>query len=817
MSRTITLIALSSFALVLSAVTSACISKTNFVCATDEQCSSNGAIGRCEGEGFCSFPDDECEDGFRFGDSSGDLSGLCVGDTGQDGGVTPTICLDIKEMALGNAHTCVRATGDNVYCWGENSNGQLGDDSFVPSSEPGPVVALPGATQLSAGSSHTCALGNEGHVWCWGVNSNGEIGDGGTSSGRYARPLPTAVSMLNNATAISAGSNHSCAVRGDGSASCWGRNSSGQLGTGNKLTAYAPVPVAAAGDATFATPLAEVTAIAAGSAHSCAIAAGKVVCWGQGSNGQLGDGLMAESLAPVDVSGIAGVPQSLTAGLNHTCALVDTGGIFCWGQNSNGQIGDGTSGNTALTAKQVGNSLLAVEVSAGNSHTCARTAEGSNFCWGANGNSQIGQGGVEDLAAPVEVMTGSILLAAGGRHSCGVEADGSLLCWGSNSRGQLGDKSLLFSADPLQVLAPSATADSVSAGNTHVCAILGGAVHCWGSNSQGQIGDGTEIAKGTPVAPLVSMVPLTGSSKISLGTSGTCSVQSDGTAMCWGYQFNAFSSLTPSPYVETIPAPITSIKMYSNQMLTVSGAAGMELWAEGTNSSGELGILGETNQVNDPRLCDAVTGTTQVHSGSNFTCALGPTTVSCVGNNNSGALGDNVAVNTEGGPANVVTLPADPVEINGGSTFTCARLVDNSISCWGSNGNGELGDGTTVSTSTSGAPVTVALPTNDAKRLVAHGAVACAIRADDTLWCWGHNGLDLFHTGTSETAITTPTQVLADAIKDAAVGTGFICVILAADDSLQCWGTNQDAQLGQGRSVVSAVPSATSIVCEAPM
>ncbi len=796
---------------------SACISKTSFECTLDEQCAAGGAVGRCEGEGFCSFPDGECADGFRFGESSGDLAGQCVGDNGMDGGTTPTLCLDIKEIALGGTHSCVRVTGNNVFCWGQGISGQLGDDSFESKSEPVAVVALPDVIQISAGTNHTCALGEEGIVFCWGQNSSGQLGDGGTSSSRVNRPLPTPVSQLTNASAVSAGSTHNCAVRLDGTAACWGANSSGQLGTGDKVTAYTPVPVAAPGDETIETPLGSVTAIAAGSTHSCAVTAGKVVCWGQGTSGQLGDGLMVESLVPVDVMGITGTPTSLVAGLSHTCALIDDGSVFCWGLNSSGQIGDGTSGNITPTAKRAGASLVATEITAGSNHTCARTAEGSSLCWGANATAQVGQGSLEDLAAPVEVMTGTTALGAGGNHTCGVDATGSLLCWGSNSRGQLGDKSLLSSEDPLQVVAPSATADYIAAGSNHACSITGGAVYCWGANTQGQIGEGTLVTAGTPTAPLVSMAPLTGATKVFLGADASCSIQEDTSAMCWGDHSLVFDSLTPIALNAAIPTPITSISMASNAFMAVSNTVDEELWAGGWNFYGELGFLGDTNSSGTPRIADAVTGVTQVHAGSTHTCALSGNTVSCFGRASSGVLGDSGTINTEGGAATLVTLPANPVELNGGASFTCARLADNSISCWGLNSSGQLGNGTNTSTSTTGAPVTVALPANDAKAIIAQGAHACAIRADDTLWCWGQNTQNIFNTNPQVASVTEPVQVLATPIKQAAIGTSFLCVITMADNALQCWGTNQDGQLGQGRNVVALTPSATSIVCEAQM
>lgn len=790
---------------------SGCISKTSFECTIDEQCSSSGIVGRCETEGLCSFPDEECSDGFRFGESSGERAGQCVGN--RDGGVDDPLCLDIAELELGGTHSCLRTVRGEVHCWGSNATGQLGNDTLESESKPVLVPALPDVTQISAGGSHTCGLGEDGYAWCWGSNGTGQLGDNDSGQNRL---LPAPVTRLDDAIAISAGSAHTCALRRNGTAACWGNNSAGQLGTGDKLQANSPSTVVAAGDETFETILENVSAIASGGNHSCAIVGGAVQCWGNGSSGQLGDDQMAESLVPVPVVGISGSAASLALGNNHSCVLTAEGAVYCWGRNSEGQVGDGTLDPTAATARKIVSTVVLTSLSAGDNHTCAHSAEGASLCWGANDTAQVGQGTLVDLVAPVEVMTDSRLVAAGGGHSCGVDSSGSMLCWGSDRRGQLGRAALLSSTQPIQVATPTGTADAIAAAGSHACAIKDGAVHCWGANDQGQLGDGTTVATAAPIPPLADSSPLVAASRLSVSSSGSCAVLDDGTAQCWGSQSLGFNSLVPQPISATVPTPIVAVSLSPSRVHYLTSVQGEELWCSGFNSNGECGKLNYVTSTSAISLSDLVANVTQVHSGGSHTCVLADATISCFGSNGGGRLGNAVSATTAGGPAIPVTLPFPPVELFGGSNHTCARLSDGSISCWGYNNNGELGDGTTIHTNTKGGPVQAALPTNDVKSGFGHGSSTCVILGDDTLWCWGYNAQDVYNTGSIETKTLQPTQVLSDPIKQAAMGNGFLCVILKADDSLKCWGTNLDGQIGDGREVLSLRPSETVSVCAGP-
>jgi alpha-tubulin suppressor-like RCC1 family protein len=267
----------------------------------------------------------------------------------------------------------------------------------------------------------------------------------------YASPVRAL--GITAATHIGAGGAHTCAVVGAG-AVCWGDNQSGQLGDGttNKRTAPTTLP-SIAGIAG-----ADVVAWALGAAHSCALlASGQVKCWGRGADGQLGDGRMASSPTPVTVAGLDHA-IAIAAGDDHTCAATATGAVWCWGQGTSGQLGWGSPLARAAPVPVIG-VADAVEVTAGSLHTCARVASGSARdpqlpgaiqCWGDNRLGQLGDGTRDgQLRAPAApVVTESLAVAAGGTHTCSLRADGTVVCWGSDATGQLGDGRALQLATP---------------------------------------------------------------------------------------------------------------------------------------------------------------------------------------------------------------------------------------------------------------------------------------------------------------------------------------------------------------------------------
>ncbi len=289
------------------------------------------------------------------------------------------------EIVGGLSHTCARRATGSVDCWGLNDFGQLGDGTMTTrlAAVPATLVGgapLSGVTQVAAGGSHSCALlGGTRTVNCWGENTSGQLGNNTTATQTRA----VAVLSITDAAGVAAGSQHTCVVRMGGVVSCFGLNNFGQLGDGTVTERHLPAAVSG---------LFNAVQTATGQNHSCARRMdGTVVCWGQGSAGQLGDGTMMDRRAPVVVTGLMDAID-IAAGANHSCALRRTGEVVCWGQNSVGQLGDGTLSNRSLPGTVAVGVTDAQQIALGNAHSCARTALSTVMCWGANMSGQLGDG-----------------------------------------------------------------------------------------------------------------------------------------------------------------------------------------------------------------------------------------------------------------------------------------------------------------------------------------------------------------------------------------------------------------------------------------
>lgn len=380
----------------------------------------------------------------------------------------------------------------------------------------GALSALTPASALDAGSRHSCAVRSNG-VWCWGDNFHQQLGspivvdtstEPYTYTGLMSSGVPLQINGLSNVTAVSAGERHSCALHANGTVSCWGNGEYGQLGHGSREGSATPVVVSGLNTA---------VAVSAGGFNTCALLqGGSVSCWGNSNTS-------VEQLVPAPVAGLSGA-TALSAGRGHHCAVLTDASVRCWGDNNDGQLGNGSQTDSASPVVVTG-ITSAVSVVAGDRHSCALLADGSVRCWGYRGISTgfgtvrsglMGDGGtgVSPALVPVTVsgMSTAVGLATGPSHTCALLQDASVWCWGAEgyARGQANPSDVALS--PVQV-GMSGAVNALALGDDHTCVSLAsGGVQCLGSGYRGQLGTGGQSSQENPNPspyPGFSITPLT--------------------------------------------------------------------------------------------------------------------------------------------------------------------------------------------------------------------------------------------------------------------------------------------------------------------
>jgi alpha-tubulin suppressor-like RCC1 family protein len=247
-----------------------------------------------------------------------------------------------------------------------------------------------------------------------------------------------------------------------------------------------------------------VRAVSVGGTFACALTiAGEVRCWGSGTLGQLGDGLVSSSAIPITPAGLANGVTQVAAGAQHACALTAASVVRCWGWNNYGETGDPSGATTTATPVDVsGLPANVVSIAVGGYHSCAITSGGAAWCWGENQVGQLGDGTTTDRATPALVpgLSGIVAMTGGTYHTCALTAGGSAWCWGSNNSGQIGDGTIVDRWSPVPVNGLSSGVAQISGGRFHSCAVdTLGRAKCWGNNAWGQLGDGTTTNRLTPV------------------------------------------------------------------------------------------------------------------------------------------------------------------------------------------------------------------------------------------------------------------------------------------------------------------------------
>ena len=348
--------------------------------------------------------------------------------------------------------------------------------------------------QVAAGEYHSLALNSRGELYAWGDNLNGQLGDGTNAN----RTTPVRIGTASNWTHIAAGYFHSLAVNSNKELYAWGKNSSGQLGDGTNTDRNTPTRIGTAADWKHIT---------GGHSHSIAInTAGELYAWGSNGSGKLGDNSQIDKNIPTRI-GTAANWDYASASFNHSMAVNSSGELYGWGYNgSYGKLGDGTSIIRRLTPTRIGTASNWKHVYLGKYHSLGINTDGELYAWGKNDRGQLGDGTNTNRNTPVSITTVQnsavhwSYAAAGGYHNLAVKTNGELYAWGSNAKGKLGDGTKTSRNAPVRV-GTNSNYSRVSAGFNHSLAISskGDKLYAWGSNSDGRLGDGTTTDRLTPV------------------------------------------------------------------------------------------------------------------------------------------------------------------------------------------------------------------------------------------------------------------------------------------------------------------------------
>jgi alpha-tubulin suppressor-like RCC1 family protein len=329
---------------------------------------------------------------------------------------------------------CAVMVNHSVECWGYNGYGELGNGTTTNSPVPVHVLGITQAVAVSAGEYHACAVLSGGGIKCWGYNGYGELGNGSIADS----DAPVAVIGISHATKVAAGSYHSCALLTSGGVKCWGYNGYGALGNGTTTDRHTPAQVSGI--------LKGATWVSAGDYHTCAVQSKVVKCWGYNDYGQLGDGTFVDKHLPHKVSVLGPHASIVSAGYGDTCALVATpkqgNAAWCWGYNAEGETGHGT--NTTYAPKPVTVVGMQTHVTSISEryYTACAVRMGTAKCWGYNSYGEVGDGTTTDrhLARNVVGLSvGVVKVAVGYYSSCAQLTTGEVKCWGHNPYGDLGD------------------------------------------------------------------------------------------------------------------------------------------------------------------------------------------------------------------------------------------------------------------------------------------------------------------------------------------------------------------------------------------
>ncbi len=710
-----------------------------------------------------------------------------------------------QRLSLGNQHACViDAKTDKLFCWGKGTNGQLGNgDKSAVQGTPKKMASFL-AKAVSAGSCHTCAVTPEAKVRCWGCNSLGQVNPYSTNKADALQPV--LVEGLGTIRDVVCSAGNVCVITGKRGLRCWGDNDTYQLGVGH---------AGEVNEIVNAKGLGNVRQAALSVGHACAIAKSESVWWWGVVSDALLDELASKPI-PTKIGGLAGA-RAVAVNEDISCAVSSKGEVFCWGLNLFGQFGKSweTIETSILPYLVVGLAGPAVDVRLGYGHICALLEDGGVWCWGDNTWGALGDGTTVDRVTPkkVEGLPAIETIALGDDFTCARAGDGQTWCWGDHHNGQLGVGQPDILA-PAIALPSSKMAGIVAPGGLQTCAVQGSSVRCWGGNTLGEVSYGSQnLVEPKPVTSPLSVTDITA---LGAGYGVSCAVATDGKAWCWGKvamtpttggvgKFGVAKSpllIAGLPAVVDIATSGVASKKFAPKVEDLIVASTphfcaldqkQALWCWGRNIAGQLGDGSETWRLK-PVQVKLDGKVAQFAVGRSHTCALlEDGKVWCWGSNKHGQSGvSKVTKITEP----TLAQPLDKVaEICAGRLHTCARLKSGSVRCWGNNASFQLGN---EAAETSAEAMEV--PQMKSAKAIACGAYfTCAIDGKAEVRCWGKPTTT---DAAAKLVAKNKGNAAAGLVKGLAgvdwikAGDYHACAGASASGKAWCWGDNAYGQIG---------------------
>ena len=644
---------------------------------------------------------------FAWGDNNGrQLGNDTTTDSIMPVRVQKPAGVSFTRISAGDRHALALGDDGNTYAWGYNWNGRLGTGDLWSSGIPQLVNQPEGVvfTEISAGGFHNLAIGDDGKTYAWGANDTGQLG---SKTEQEWSEIPVLVNEPDEVafTQVSAGWYHSLAIGDDGNTYAWGQNSHGELGDDSAINALEPVIVQLPDGVRFIK-------VEAGQNYSLAIGDdGRTYAWGANYVGQLGtDAVEYASAVPVVVQQPEGVAfTDITAGLQHSYARGDDGYIYSWGDNDYGQLGNGMARSNNFTPERVHHSegVTYEQITAGNNHGVSVGRDGSIYTWGSSSGGALGRATDDFPASSIPVIVRQpddvtfTLVSAGESHSLALGDDDNVYAWGANQYGEVGDGTVSTANVPVRVQLPEEIEiTSLATGFGHSLALSAdGRIFAWGHNFSGELGNGTTVSSSVPV--LVEQPEGVDFIQIAAGSSHSIALGDDGKTYAWGNNArnqlgnNATKYASWTPVQVTQPAGVTFTRITAGYEHNLATGNDGNTYAWGSDWYGELGN-GPAPGSSSPVRVDMPDGVkvTDISAGYFNSVALGEDTNTYAwGSNSFGELGNGKTWNFSS-PA-LVQQPDGVVftKVSSGRNYVIAIGDDGMTYAWGSNYDGQLGDG----------------------------------------------------------------------------------------------------------------------------